>query len=63
MRSETQTSAIVGHCLCSTREPTDCQRAKVSEFMVAMLEGECKKTEICVAKFALPPDSSILRGP
>jgi len=47
--SGTQTSAIVRHCLCSTREPTECQRAKVSEFMVATLEGEGKKTEMCVA--------------
>lgn len=47
--SGTLTSAIVGHCLCSTREPTECQRAKVSEIMVATLAAEGKKTEILVA--------------
>jgi len=45
----TQTSAIVEHRLCSTREPTDCQRAKVSDFMVATLGAEGKKTEILAA--------------
>ena len=45
----TQTSAIVGHCLCSTREPIDCQRAKVPNFMVAMLGADGKKTGMCVA--------------
>jgi len=44
LHSGTQTSAIVGHWLCSTREPTDCQRANVSKFMVAMLGSERKKT-------------------
>jgi len=44
--SGTQTSAIVQHQLCSTREPTDCQRAKVPDFMVAMLGAEGKKTEM-----------------
>jgi hypothetical protein len=48
LHSGTQTSAIVGHCLCSTREPTDCQRTKVSELMVAMLAAERKKTEMGV---------------
>jgi hypothetical protein len=47
--SGTLTSAIVKHCLCSTREPTECQRTKVSEFMVATLGAEGKKTEIVVA--------------
>jgi len=47
--SGTLTSTIVGHCLCSTREPTECQRTKVSEFMVATLADEGKKTEIFVA--------------
>jgi hypothetical protein len=35
--------------LCSTREPTDCQRANVSNFMVATLGAESKKTEMRVA--------------
>jgi hypothetical protein len=35
--------------LCSTREPTDCQRANVSNFMVATLGAEGKKTGMCVA--------------
>jgi hypothetical protein len=48
LHSGTQTSAIVQHSLCSTREPTDCQRANVSEFMVAMLGTEGKKTGIRV---------------
>jgi hypothetical protein len=47
--SGTLTSAIYEHCLCSTREPTECQRAKVSEFMVATLDVEGKKTGIFVA--------------
>jgi hypothetical protein len=42
-------SAIVVLCFSSTREPTDCQRTKVSEFMVAMLEADGKKTEIRAA--------------
>ncbi len=41
--SGTQTSAIVQHCLCSTREPTGCQRTKTSEFMVATLRINSKK--------------------
>ena len=47
--SGTLMSAIVAHCLCSTREPTECQRTKVSEFMVSMLGPERKKTEMLVA--------------
>jgi uncharacterized protein YcbK (DUF882 family) len=43
--TETQTSAIAAHCLCPTREPTDCQRAKVSLFMVATDVAEGKKRE------------------
>lgn len=50
LRSVTHTFTIAGHCLCSTREPTECQRAKVSEFMVATLRDEGKKTEIGAAE-------------
>ena len=54
------TSAIAGRRLCSTREPIDCQRAKVPEFMVATLGRERKKSESIGQLVALFRDSSIL---
>ena len=42
--SGTQTSAIVVHCLCSTREPTGCQRTKTSDSWSQRHEPMAKKT-------------------